>query len=342
MKVMQIMAGAPHGGAETFYTDLVLALHESGLEQVAVTRKDTVRAERLRDKGVPLVSYPGAAFRGWGRMAVGGLIRRHAPDVIQVWQGRAASHLPHTAVPAIGWFGGYYDLARYGNCDQFVAVTRDIRRHVIEAGCPAERAHTIHTFALLDEAAPASRADLETPDRAPLILVLARLHEKKGIDTLLQALALTHGIFLWIAGDGELRSDLERLASKLDVTDRVRFLGWRGDRAALLRAADLLALPSRYEPFGTVMVEAWQMGVPLVACAAAGPAAYVQDGRNGLLVPIDDSSALALALRRAVEDQALRAALIAGGRATYEADFTKAKIVAAYTELYQKVADGRR
>jgi glycosyltransferase involved in cell wall biosynthesis len=339
---MQIMAGAPHGGAETFYADLVLALHESGLEQVAVTRRDTDRAERLRQAGVPLVGYPRAPFPAWGRMAVGGLIRRHKPDVIQVWQGRAASHLPHTAVPAIGWFGGYYDIARYGNCDQFVAVTRDIRRHVIESGCPEDQAHAIHTFALLDDAPAAPRAAWGTPDNVAVILVLARLHEKKGIDTLLRALALTNGTWLWIAGDGELRPELERLAGKLGVADRVRFLGWRTDRAALLRAADLLALPSRYEPFGTVMIEAWQTGVPLIACAAVGPAAYVQDGRNGLLVPIDDSSALAVAIRRAVEDKALRATLIAGGRASYEADFTKAKIVAAYTELYQKVADRRR
>ncbi len=342
MKVMQIMAGAPQGGAETFYADLVLALHESGLEQVAVTRGNTDRARRLRQAGVTTVSYPSAPFPAWGRMAIGGLIRRHKPDIVQVWQGRAASHLPHTAVPAIGWFGGYYDLARYGNCDQFVTVTRDIRRHVIESGCPEDQAHTIHTFALLDDAPAAPRAAWGTPDGVPLVLVLARLHEKKGIDTLLQALALTHGIWLWIAGDGELRSDLERLANKLGVGDRVRFLGWRTDRGALLRAADLLALPSRYEPFGTVMVEAWQTGIPLVACAAAGPKAYVQNGRNGLLVQIDDASDLALAIRRATEDQGLRATLIAGGRESYEAEFTKAKIVAAYTALYQKVADQRR
>ena len=342
VKVMQVMAGAPLGGAETFYADLVLALHEAGLDQVAVTRAETERARLLTVAGVPVLPYPRAPFGAWGRMAMGWLIARHRPDLVQVWQGRAASHLPHTAVPAIGWFGGYYDLSRYGNCGQFIAVTRDIRRHVIESGCPEEQAHTIHTFALLDDSPAAPREAWGTPDGVPLILVLARLHEKKGIDILLRAVALTHGPWLWIAGDGELRPELERLAGKLGVADRVRFLGWRTDRGALLRAADLLALPSRYEPFGTVMVEAWQCGVPLIACAAAGPAAYVQDGRNGLLVPIDDSSALALAIRRTVEDKALRASLIAGGHETYDAEFTKAKIVAAYTELYQKVADQRR
>ena len=342
MKVMQIMAGAPQGGAETFYADLVRGLAEAGLDQVAITRTETDRANSLKDAGIPVLAYPRAPFGAWGRLMISGAINRHKPDVVQVWQGRAASHLPRSSVPAIGWFGGYYDIARYQNCDHFVGVSRDIRRHIVESGIPEERAHTIHTFALLDEAQASERAAWATPDKVPLILVLARLHEKKGIDTLLKALSLVSGAWLWIAGDGELKADLERLAGKLGVADRVRFLGWRSERAALLRAADLVALPSRYEPFGTVMIEAWQTGVPLIAAAAAGPAAYVKDGVNGLLVPIDDAPALAVAIRRGIEDLGLRQRLIAGGKQTYEAEFTKARIVEAYLTLYRKLAEGRR
>jgi len=342
LKIMQIMAGAPQGGAETFYADLVLGLHEAGLDQVAVTRPDTARARKLAAAGVRLARYPKAPFPAWGRWGIHSLINRHKPDVIQVWQGRAASHLPRTAVPSIGWFGGYYDLARYRNCDHFVGVSHDIRRHLVESGVPEERAHSIHTFALLDNAPAAERATWATPDKVPLLLVLARLHEKKGIDTLLKALSLVNGAWLWIAGDGELRADLEKLAGKLGVADRTRFLGWRAERAALLRAADVVVLPSRYEPFGTVMIEAWQTGVPLIAAAAAGPAAYVKDGINGLLVPVDDAPALAVAIRRAIEDIGLRQALVAGGQRTYEAEFTKPRIVEAYLRLYRKLAAARR
>ena len=339
---MQIMAGAPQGGAETFYADLLLGLHAAGLDQVAVTRAETDRARRLAEAGVKVVRYPGAAFPAWGRMAIHSLVNRHKPDVIQVWQGRAASHLPRTSVPSIGWFGGYYDLARYHNCDHFVGVSRDIRRHLVESGAPEDRSYTIHTYALLDDAPALERAAWATPDKVPLLLVLARLHEKKGIDTLLKALSLISGAHLWIAGEGELRADLEKLAARLGLGDRVRFLGWRPERGALLRAADVVALPSRYEPFGTVMVEAWQTDKPLVAAAAAGPAAYVKDGVNGLLVPVDDPPALAVAIRRAIEDKGLRETLIQGGRRTYEAEFTRARIVEAYLELYRKLAAGRR
>ncbi len=79
----------------------------------------------------------------------------------------------------------------------------------------------------------------------PLALALGRLHPNKGFDLLLDALALTRDIHLWIAGDGPLRQDLERQARGLRIADRVRFLGWREDTAMLLAASDMLVSPSR-------------------------------------------------------------------------------------------------
>ena len=207
---MQIMAGAPQGGAETIYADLVEALAGAGLDQVAITRRDTERGARLAAAGIPVLSYPGAPFPAWGRLALHSAINRHKPDVVQVWQGRAANHLPRGPVPSVGWLGGYEDLADYRNCDHFVAIGKDIHRHLIEAGAPEERVHTIHPFARLDDSPAAERAAWATPDRVPLILVLGRLHDDKGLDILIKALSLVSGAWLWIAGDGESRADLER------------------------------------------------------------------------------------------------------------------------------------
>ncbi len=145
--------------------------------------------------------------------------------------------------------------------------------------------------------------------------------------------------YLWIAGEGPLRRELEALALELELSARVRFLGWRNDRAALLAAADLCVFPSRYEPFGTVMVDAWAAGVPLVAAAAAGPKAYVEDGVNGLLVPIDDVDALARAVARVQAEPGLAERLVAGGRATYEASFTKAAFLRQASALYARIGN---
>ena len=127
------------------------------------------------------------------------------------------------------------------------------------------------TFPTVDAAPAVDRASLATPADAVVLLTLSRLHEKKGLDILLQGLVDLPRCVAWLAGDGPLEGELKAMAARLGVADRVRFLGWRTDRGALLRAADICVLPSRWEPFGTVMLEAWAAGTPLVAAASQGP-----------------------------------------------------------------------
>ena len=307
MKILHLMAGGEAGGAETYFTETVIALAKAGLEQQVVTRFHP-RIEAMEAAGIKVSIAP---FKARFDLATWGLAQKivdeFSPDIAQAWMGRAAKFLPKKDTTNIGWFGGYYDLKRFRKADYFVGCTYDIARHIAEKGVPGVQTHTIHTFADLDDLPAISRAEFTTPDDARLLLFLGRLHEKKGIDIALRALAELPDCYLWIAGEGPLRKDLEKLAVKLGVAERTRFLGWRSDRGALLRAAEILLVPSRYEPFGTIMVEAWQTGTPLVAAAAAGPSAYIESEVNGLLVPIDDAPALALAVRRILANDALAA-----------------------------------
>src|SRR5262249_42078882 len=105
----------------------------------------------------------------------------------------------------------------------------------------------------------------------------------------------------------------------------------------LLAAADICVLPSRWEPFGTVMLEAWAAGTPLVAAASQGPAAVIADGANGLLVPVDDAPALAAAIGRLAADPLLQARLVERGRADFRKGFTREavtqRMIALYTEI---------
>ena len=137
-----------------------------------------------------------------------------------------------------------------------------------------------------------------------------------------------------------MRGALEAQAARLGLADRVRFLGWRTDRAALLAACDVCVMPSRYEPFGTVMIEAWAAGRPLIAAAAAGPRGLVRNEVDALLVPVDDAAALAAALRRVVTDRGLADRLASAGRAVYEQRFTEGAIVRQYLEFYRSIAPG--
>lgn len=339
MRLLHLMAGGEAGGAETYFTEAVAALAEAGVEQHIVMRPNPARDAALAKAGVPVTHAPfGKILKFATRRKIKEAIAAFQPTVVQAWMGRAASFLPvEKNITRVGWFGGYYDLKRYDNADHFVGVTYGIARYLREQGLDANCVHTVHTFAALDDLPAVSRADFSTPAHAPLLLFLGRLHEKKGVDIALKALAGLPHCYLWIAGEGPLRAKLEAQAKELGVERRVRFLGWRQDRGALLRAADMLLVPSRYEPFGTVMVEAWATARPLIAAASAGPSAYVEDGENGLLVPVDDALALAAAVRRVLAEEGLRERLIEGGTRTYHALFTREKIVRSWLEFYKRI-----
>jgi glycosyltransferase involved in cell wall biosynthesis len=341
MRVLHVMAGAKEGGAENIMLESVMALADAGVEQAVVTRADNdFRLKRFREKGIRVET---AAFsKLWPfptRAAITRLIRAFKPDVAEFWMGRAGEFAPLSfRERSIGWYGGYYKLSRFKNCAWHVGLTKDLLRHIRDQGVPENRAAIIHTYADFAGAAPADRAALNTPANAPVALALARLHEKKGLDTLLDATAKVPGLYVWIAGDGPLEAELKAHCARLKLDDRVRFLGWRNDRGALLAASTFVAFPSRYEPFGTVTVDAWAAARPLVAADAVGPAAYVVDGVNGLLIPKNDPDALAGAMQRVISEPGLAARLVAGGRTSYEATFTRGAFVRDSLAFYERVA----
>jgi glycosyltransferase involved in cell wall biosynthesis len=340
MRVLHVMAGAKEGGAENIMLEGVLALAQAGVAQAVVTRPDNeFRLQQFRNAGVAVAT---ATFnKMWPfptRAVIDKTIGNFGPDVIEFWMGRAGEFAPAKwRNRSIGWYGGYYKLKRFNNCLWHVGLTKDLARHIREQGVPAERATIIHTYADFSGVAPADRTALNTPKDAPVALALARLHEKKGLDTLLDATAKVPGLYVWIAGEGPIEAELKAHCTRLGLDDRVRFLGWRNDRGALLAASTFVAFPSRYEPFGTVTVDAWAASRPLVAADAVGPAAYVVDGVNGLLVKKNEPDLLANAMRRVIEEPGLAAKLVTGGRESYEATFTRAAFVRDSLAFYEKV-----
>ncbi|MEQ1619711.1 MAG: glycosyltransferase [Terricaulis sp.] len=343
MRVLHIIAGAKEGGAEHHMLENVLALAEAGLEQRVVTRASE-RVARFEAAGVAVtLANFSKLWRPPTEAAIQAAIASFKPNVIHHWMGRAGTFAQKDwRARNLGWYGGYYKLARFKNCAWHAAVTADITRNIVAQGAPADRAVTLHNHASLEPGAPVARAEFDTPADAPLLLALARLHWKKGLDTLLEALAGLPGAYLWIAGEGPQEAELKALSAKLGVAERVRWLGWRSDRAALLAACDVVAFPSRYEPFGNVTIEAWAAGKPIVVADAAGPAATVTPEVDALMVPKDDVAALHGALKRVIEDKTLAAKLVEGGRAAYEAGYTKEAFVRNALALYQRIDEAAR
>jgi hypothetical protein len=341
MKVLHVIAGAPVGGAETFAQDAIVALAQQGVEQVVITRPHPAVLEGYRAAGVRVIPRAfGLADRLLGVPAIRREAQALGADLVHAWMSRAASVIPKAMpCPVIGWFGDYYRLSNFRRCDHYVAVTPDIVRYILAEGARPHRAGLVNTFGDMPDAAPVTRASLDTPDDAPVILVLSRMHAVKGVDTILAALAEVPGAYLWLAGDGPETARYKALNTRLELDERVRFLGWRNDRKALIEACDICALPSRYEPFGTVIVEAWAMCRPLAAAAAAGARQYVTDGETGLLSPIDDAPALAANLRRLIAEPALGARLAAAGFEAYQRDFTRETVTARLLAYYRRAIE---
>ena len=333
------MAGAPDGGAELFFERMSLALAAAGQDVLPLIRRDAARAARLRTGGLHPTQF---AFGGrldlLTRPKLRTTLRAFGTEVAIAWMSRAASHLPSGPWINIGRLGGYYDLKYFRACRHLVGNTRGIVKYLRGHGVAAENAHYLPNFVEdFTETAPASRAELGVPEAAPLLLGLGRLHKVKGFDLLIRGMATLPEAYCVIAGEGPERPKLEALISDLHLAHRVFLPGWRRDAGALLKAADLFVCSSRHEPLGNMILEAFSAGRPVLAARAEGPIELIRPGQDGILVPINDTPALAAAARILIADPAARAALAAAGRQRFEAEFSEAVVTAAWLDLLRRI-----
>ena len=193
--------------------------------------------------------------------------------------------------------------------DWLKAVSRRVAKDLVRLGGNPERMTILPTPIMtgLFRPGPAS------PDRfcGSKILFVGRLEKSKGLPVLLHAVARLKragfSIELTIAGEGSQRTLLEKLIRRLELAAAVKLIGFQAHRAlvAVYRRHSLLVLPSRYEAFGRVIVEAGLCGMPTVATRVGGIPELIADGRTGLLVRPGDAKALSAAIGTLVKDPSL-------------------------------------
>jgi glycosyltransferase involved in cell wall biosynthesis len=154
-----------------------------------------------------------------------------------------------------------------------------------------------------------ARKDSKTYLTAPYIVSVGRLSEEKGHELLVRAFSIVAneiGHQLVIIGEGERNNDILKLVAELGLGDRVIMTGSMSNPYPVMMRADFLVLPSYWEAFPLVLLEALALRVPVVATACGGPIESLDNGRYGMLVPPGDVKALAAAMLHIATDSQLR------------------------------------
>ncbi|MCY4539598.1 MAG: glycosyltransferase [Chloroflexi bacterium] len=229
-----------------------------------------------------------------------------------------------------------------------IAISAAIKDFMIEVeDAPQEKITVVHYGLehkwVADEELRASRQDLTAELRldsdALLLGMVCRIVEQKGIAYALRACQQIRDRFptanLIIAGDGDLRPQLEALARELGIDANVHWLGWRSDAVKLIGAFDVLLMPSLWEGFGLVLLEAMSRRVPVIANRVSAIPEIVIHGETGLLVEARDVDALAAAMTRLLDDHALRHHMGLLGAARLEERFSVDRMVSGTVGVYK-------
>jgi glycosyltransferase involved in cell wall biosynthesis len=360
MRVLQVSSARAFGGGERHLADLARGLRERGHEVLAALREASSLRERLSFlPGHDLYTLPlRNSLDLVSALKLARVARERKVDIIH-------AHVARDYAPAAF-------AARLAPASRLV-----ITRHVL---FPLSRAHRFalsNVARVLAVSEPVARAlrsqkifdggkirvvensvdlarfgcERDATDRPLRVGIVGELSEVKGQAEFVRAAAVIaeefgdRVEFLVVGEDGsrggEYRALVRRLVNELRLTQRVQLLGRVDDASSLIVKLDVLVSASRSEAFGMAMAEALVCGVPVVATATEGAQSLIEDGVNGLLVPVGDVRALAAAVSSLLSDEEMRLTLGARARHSARERFSPARMLEATERVYEE-ALGRR
>lgn len=353
MKILQIGSSLPgSGGIEKFLLHLSEGLRERQHEVHIAARPDAWLWKQAQERGFTLQPLTVAhthdfrAFAPCRRLFAAGrydIIATHfSPDyLVPALAARLTGqrglvltrHVVGRWRPYKGWL---YGKALY---PRLIGVSEAVRTALLQSGIAPERVVTVHgaTPPPSPVTLPAPlRQELDIPEEAVLIGIVSRLAVEKGHRVLLEALAqVSEQAVCIIAGSGPEEERLRSFATAQHLDARVRFLGWRQDSEAIMRALDIVVQPSLWEEaWGLAIMEAMALGKPVVATQTGGIPELIAHGQAGLLVPKHDAAALADALNALIADPALRARMGQAGQERQRARFSLEALAANTEAVY--------
>ncbi len=302
-------------------------------------------------------------------------LRRFRPDVVHTHAakagtlGRLAAIVPGRGRPRVivhtfhghslsGYFSSrqaalFLAIERFlaRRTSRLVAVSEEVRDDLIRLGvAPPEQIEVIRLGFDLSRFQPAAavrakrrdelRAALGIPQQARVVTLIARLVPIKRVDRFLQiAEQLAHERDVWflIAGDGELREELQAIALSAQVAPRVVWAGFQQDVPGICFASDVVVLTSDNEGTPVSLIEAQAAATPVVSTDVGGVPSAVLDGKSGLLAGREDDAGLARAVRSLLDDPVAAARMAQAGRAHARSTFGVERLVDDLDGLYRRL-----
>jgi glycosyltransferase involved in cell wall biosynthesis len=223
-----------------------------------------------------------------------------------------------------------------------IAVSQNVAADLVKAGVDRSKVFVVYNGIDLDEFRPGSedRVQLGLPPDVPLGIFVGDIKGiRKNLDTVLKAMVTIKDLHLAVLAS-YTRTQAPALAATLGIADRVHFIGERSDVAAVMRSADMLIFPSRYEPFGMVILEALASGLPVIASRAAGASEIIEPGCGIIVEDANNVQELSNAIRRLVADRDLRSQMAERGRDIAE-KYSWERMARSYMTRYDKLTNGR-
>ncbi len=223
----------------------------------------------------------------------------------------------------------------------YIAISAQIKQHWVEKGLDTKKIDAIYNVyqSSDDDALPDNDILSISEYDGYKIIFAGRLIECKGIPFLVkgfeQILNNNINAKLFLVGDGEEENKLKEYISELNIKQHVVFFDYKTNPQAFIRKADLLVLPSSEEGFGRVLLEAMDVGTPVIGTRIGGIPEIIEHGTNGLLVDHGDIEALKNSIIKILKNNSLREKIIQGGYETINSKFC----VETYQEKIENIYD---
>lgn len=360
MKVL-IFAENDHSIPRRYWETSIPLLRDKGVDvQYATIQSREPLHERLEALGIPAIAFGGSRATDYFRVTaeLRRLIKKERFDIVHASESIAATlaGLACLSIPSTKCLFHYHHIYFHGTqrifsrvgsrlADLIMNVSESSRRGAIKFdGVSRKKTKVAYNGTEpLRQVSVAEvereRRDLNIPNQALVLSIVARLRKEKGHRTLFEAAGIIAAdidlpVHVVVAGEGAERENLVDFSKSIPKV-KVHFVGNKEDIAPFFAIGDVIVMPSYDEPFGLVAIEAMSFGKPLVASDIDGIAEIVIDGASGILVPPREPHQLAAAIRRVVDSPELSQVLGANGRARVEERFTISSMVDGWIKCYK-------